>query len=102
MLYLRIALHGADERRDADGACRAERVTQRDRTALRVDLLGIEIEGTHAGQGLGGEASLSSIQSRSSCWRPASLSARGMASTGPIPMIFGWHAGDAGRLGPAA
>src|SRR5258708_22645849 len=48
----RVALHGADQRRDADGAGGAERMAEGDRSAQRIDLLRVEIERAQAGDGL--------------------------------------------------
>src|SRR6478736_3325353 len=43
------------ERRDDPGATRPDRVTERDRAAVDVDLVPIEPQGTPVGEGLGGE-----------------------------------------------
>src|SRR5262249_27016557 len=55
MLDLRVALHCADKSRDTNRSRGAERVTERDRAALWIDLRGIEFEGAHTCQGLGGK-----------------------------------------------
>jgi hypothetical protein len=64
-------------------------MAERDGAAERIDFLAIEPELTDHGQDCAAKASLSSIQSRSSWRSPACWSARGIAFTGPMPMISG-------------
>src|SRR5258708_40049901 len=53
---LRVALHGAYQRRDADGASGTEWMAQGDGTSERIDLCRIEVERAQASNGLSRES----------------------------------------------
>lgn len=99
------AMQFVDRLDSHDGAGCADRVAKRDAAAVGIDLGGIEAEFLGDRAGLCSKASLASMTSICSSFRPARCNASRGAGTGPIPMILGstpacaWATRASQRLG---
>src|SRR5574337_1435064 len=93
-VFLLPAAHAVDEGRDTDGAGGAERMAERDRTALRVHLVGIETQVLDAREGLRGEGFVEFDPLHVVLPHAGGFQCFGNRFLGAYAHDFGRHAGD--------